>query len=156
MIANHGRLYKYEHVYEGRNSRLDTIQAAVLNVKLSYLDEWNQARIDVARLYEQYLKEIEFIKLPKKEKWAKHVYHLFVIRTSQRDKIRNILKKHDIETGIHYPVSLPKLSAYSYLKKSNEDKFAWNVGAELLSLPIGEHITVADVSKTKDIICKNY
>jgi len=155
MIANHGRQHKYEHVYEGRNSRLDTIQAAILNVKLKYLDKWNQSRIDVASLYVQYLKDIEYIHLPDKEDWAKHVYHLFVIRSPQRDNIRNILNSNNIETGIHYPVSLPKLPAYSYLGQANEDKFAWNVGNQLLSLPIGEHVTKENISNIKGIINKN-
>jgi dTDP-4-amino-4,6-dideoxygalactose transaminase len=153
MIANHGRINKYDHIYEGRNSRLDTIQAAILNIKLKYLEKWNQNRINVANTYLKLLSDIEIIKLPVKEDWARHVYHLFVVRSNKREMIRDVLMKNDIETGIHYPIPLPKLPAYSYLEQANEDKFGWNIGHELLSLPIGEHIAHKDIKTIKDCIC---
>ena len=140
MIANHGRIEKYNHEFEGRNSRLDGIQAAILSVKLKYLDSWVNSRVNIANYYLENLKGIDDIILPKKENWAKQVYHLFVIRTKKRDKLKEYLKENSIETGIHYPIALPKLKAYNYLNQSKEDLFANKSDVELLSLPIGEHI----------------
>ncbi|MDA9973164.1 DegT/DnrJ/EryC1/StrS family aminotransferase [Candidatus Pelagibacter ubique] len=141
MIANHGRIEKYNHEFEGRNSRLDGIQAAILSVKLKHLESWINSRVSIANYYLENLRGIDDIILPLKENWAKQVYHLFVIRTKRRDELKNYLKENDIETGIHYPISLPKLKAYNYLNQANEDFFANKSDVELLSLPIGEHIT---------------
>jgi len=154
MIANHGRLHKYEHIFEGRNSRLDAIQAAILSVKLKHLDEWNQSRIDVADLYRQYLHDINIIQMPNKEDWATHVYHLFVIRTPKRETVHSTLKNNNVQSGIHYPIALPNLPAYSYLGQGNENKFAWKIGNEILSLPIGEHITKNDIITIMGILSK--
>jgi dTDP-4-amino-4,6-dideoxygalactose transaminase len=140
MIANHGRIEKYNHEFEGRNSRLDGIQAGILSVKLKYIDKWTEARINLAKYYLDNLKDIHDIILPKKEDWAKQVYHLFVIRNKKRDKLMMHLKENGIQTGIHYPLALPKLKAYNYLNQANENFFANKSDIDLLSLPIGEHI----------------
>ena len=140
MIANHGRIEKYNHEFEGRNSRLDGIQAGILSVKLKYIDKWTEARINLAKYYLDNLKDIDDIILPKKEDWAKQVYHLFVIRNKKRDKLMMHLKENGIQTGIHYPLALPKLKAYKYLNQGNENFFANKSDINLLSLPIGEHI----------------
>ena len=140
MIANHGRIEKYNHEFEGRNSRLDGIQAGILSVKLKYIDKWTEARINLAKYYLDNLKDIDDIILPKKEDWAKQVYHLFVIRNKKRDKLMMHLKENGIQTGIHYPLALPKLKAYNYLNQGNENFFANKSDINLLSLPIGEHI----------------
>ncbi len=140
MIANHGRIEKYNHEFEGRNSRLDGLQAAILNVKLKYLDEWTEKRIFVANYYLNNLIDVKDIILPKKEEWTKQVYHLFVIRTEKRNKLQNFLKNKDIQTGIHYPIALPKLKAYEYLNQNKENMFANHADGKLLSLPIGEHL----------------
>ena len=152
MIANHGRIEKYNHEFEGRNSRLDGIQAAILSVKLKYLDEWINLRIDVADEYLNNLKYFNKIILPKKEDWAKHVYHLFVIRTHEREKLIKYLKENNVQTGIHYPISLPKLKAYKYLKQADENFFANRSDNKLLSLPIGEHIKKKDITFISKII----
>lgn len=141
MIANHGRLAKYDHEFEGRNSRLDGLQAAILSAKLKFLDTWTEMRIKAANYYLENLREIDVLKLPRREDWAKQVYHLFVIRTGKRDELRSFLDRHDIQTGIHYPIALPKLKAYDYLKQANEDFAANKFDGELLSLPIGEHLS---------------
>jgi len=146
-IANHGRIAKYDHEFEGRNSRLDGIQAAILSVKLKYLDNWIERRVQVAEQYLQGLDSIDNITLPIKQKWAKQAYHLFVIRTNMRDELKNYLSKKGIHTGIHYPISLPKLKAYSYSNQANELMFANSLGVSLLSLPIGEHLSKEDVEK---------
>ena len=152
MIANHGRIEKYNHEFEGRNSRLDGLQAAILSVKLKHLDHWTNQRIKVANFYLEKLKDIKEITLPKKEEWAKQVYHLFVIRTKNRDHLQKYLSENGISTGIHYPIALPKLKAYEYTNQANEDFIANNYDKEVLSLPIGEHLNVVDLQKITDTI----
>lgn len=148
MISNHGRIDKYNHEFEGRNSRLDGIQASILKVKLKYLDQWTNYRIMIANEYLYQLKEISDLKLPKKRDYVKHVYHLFVIQHLKRDLIINKLKNNNIETGIHYPIALPKLKAFLYLGQASEKGFAWTSDKHLLSLPIGEHLSIdKDIKK---------
>jgi|TARA_B110001469_G_scaffold24314_1_gene24960 dTDP-4-amino-4,6-dideoxygalactose transaminase len=145
-IANHGRVAKYDHDFEGRNSRLDSIQAAILNVKLRYLDRWVERRIEIANLYLNGLNEIEGLVLPVRHEWSKQAYHLFVVRTSKRNELQLHLSKRNIQTGIHYPIALPKLKAYEYINQFNDEMFANSVDSTLLSLPIGEHLTDEDVA----------
>jgi dTDP-4-amino-4,6-dideoxygalactose transaminase len=147
MIANHGRIEKYNHEFEGRNSRLDGLQAAILSVKLKYLDAWTDARIRVADYYLNNLKNIKSLVLPKREEWAKQVYHLFVIRTNKRDELQIFLKENGISSGIHYPISLPRLKAYKYTHQAKDNFFANSSDVELLSLPMGEHLSVEDLEK---------
>lgn len=146
MIANHGRIEKYNHEFEGRNSRLDGLQATILSVKLKHLDKWTDARVKVADYYLENLKDVDGIVLPKREDWAKQVYHLFVIRTQKRDELQTYLKENDISSGVHYPISLPKLKAYDYTEQANEEFFANSSDSELLSLPIGDHLNEDDLS----------
>jgi len=152
MIANHGRVEKYNHVFEGRNSRLDNLQAAILNVKLNHLEDWTDQRIKIADFYLEHLKNVSEIVLPKRSKWARQVYHLFVIRTDKREELKSYLREQNIETGIHYPIALPKLKAYDYLGKSKTNFNANSTDNLLLSLPIGEHLTLDDAKKVVDAI----
>lgn len=152
MIANHGRIEKYNHEFEGRNSRLDGLQAAILSVKLKHLNNWTNKRIEIANYYFENLKNVKEIILPKREIWAKQVYHLFVIRTDKRNELQQYLKDNDIQSGIHYPISLPKLQAYDYTGQANENFFSNKVGDELLSLPIGEHLEIKDINQIVMII----
>ncbi|GAA4279504.1 DegT/DnrJ/EryC1/StrS family aminotransferase [Aquimarina mytili] len=145
MIANHGRIEKYNHVFEGRNSRLDNLQAAILNVKLNHLENWTNHRIKIADFYLEHLKDVPQIVLPKRSEWARQVYHLFVIRTNKREELKSYLSEQNIQTGIHYPIALPKLKAYDYLGKAEADFNANNTDKMLLSLPIGEHLSLEAV-----------
>lgn len=147
MIANHGRIAKYDHEFEGRNSRLDGLQAAILSVKLKHLSEWTEKRIAVADYYLANLKGIQKITLPVRQNWAKQVFHLFVIRAEKRDALAKFLADKGIQTGVHYPISLPKLKAYSYTNQANEDLFANKYDSNLLSLPIGEHLSEQDLAQ---------
>ena len=145
MIANHGRIGKYDHEFVGRNSRLDGIQAAILNVKLKFLDEWITHRNLIA---EEYLKElVNFadVILPIKQEWANHAYHLFVIRHPDRNTIIDKCAQLEIQTSIHYPIALPKLKAFEYCGQSKEKGFCWANDHKLLSLPIGEHIDLDEL-----------
>jgi dTDP-4-amino-4,6-dideoxygalactose transaminase len=154
MIGNHGRIEKYDHEFEGRNSRLDGIQAAVLSVKLKRLDEWISKRIEIAEYYYEYLKDITSIILPRRETFAKHVYHLFVIRTEKRNQLQEYLKSNGIETGIHYPIALPKLKAYEYLNQNEPGFNANKYDTQLLSIPMGEHLSREDVKTVSNAIKK--
>ncbi|OCW57007.1 DegT/DnrJ/EryC1/StrS family aminotransferase [Hoeflea olei] len=151
-IANHGRIAKYDHEFEGRNSRLDGIQAAVLSAKLPHLDGWTRHRIALAERYMAELSGLEQIVLPRRANWARQVYHLFVIRTGRRDELRRWLAEQEIETGIHYPVALPQLRAYDYLDQGGEDLFVNQAAGTLLSLPIGEHMSEADVAQVSEAL----
>ena len=153
-IANHGRIAKYDHDFEGRNSRLDGLQAAILSVKLKKLDLWTDHRIKIAECYLNALKNLPKVILPVRQDWAKQVYHLFVVRVSQRDQLKKYLYDNGVESGIHYPIALPKLGAYEYLNQMNEDLFANGSDQALLSLPVGEHITFDQVHHIAGLIEK--
>jgi len=152
MIANHGRIAKYNHEFAGRNSRLDGIQAAILDVKLKYLDKWNSQRIIIANEYLEQLKNISEIVLPDKKEWGKHVYHLFVIRHSHREILQKKLNDSGIQTGIHYPIALPKLPAFKHIGQADEDGFAWSSDHELLSLPIDISMTPSNIRNIREKI----
>jgi dTDP-4-amino-4,6-dideoxygalactose transaminase len=146
MIANHGRIGKYDHQFEGRNSRLDNLQAAILLAKLPHLDKWIDARNSVAHAYALGLEGVGDLVLPTIAPEYRHAFHLFVIRTSHRDELAQHLMERNIQTGIHYPISLPKLKAYSHLGQENEQLKANIMDRTLLSLPIGEHLSGQEVS----------
>jgi dTDP-4-amino-4,6-dideoxygalactose transaminase len=153
-IANHGRTAKYDHDFEGRNSRLDGIQAAILSVKLKYLSNWIEKRIQIANKYLSELNKVGDIVLPVRQIWTKQAYHLFVIRTDKRSELQSYLSSQDIQTGVHYPIPLSKLKAYSYIGQADEMMFANSSGASLLSLPIGEHLSEEDVMHVVNVIKK--
>jgi dTDP-4-amino-4,6-dideoxygalactose transaminase len=147
MIANHGRISKYDHEFEGRNSRLDGLQSAILDAKLQHLEKWIDARNDVASAYRRGLDGLERITLPATLPGVRHAYHLFVIRVPDRASLALHLEADGIQTGIHYPIALPKLAAYRYLAQAQEPMRANSMDSELLSLPIGEHLDAADVAR---------
>jgi dTDP-4-amino-4,6-dideoxygalactose transaminase len=135
MFANHGRKEKYNHEFEGINSRLDGIQAAILDVKLKYLERWIERRRSIAKMYDEGLKDI--VITPAVLPDVRHVYHLYVIRVKDRNKVREFLAEKEIHTGIHYPIPLPYLKAYSYLGHRPEDfPVIFSLKDEILSLPI--------------------
>jgi dTDP-4-amino-4,6-dideoxygalactose transaminase len=144
MIANHGRASKHAHAFEGRNSRLDGLQAAVLSAKLPHLDGWTRQRIAIADHYLGELRGVGDLVVPVRQPWARQVYHLFVVRTAHRDALAAHLAEEGIETGVHYPVALPKLEAYRHLGPPDAQAFCNRADATLLSLPIGEHMSLED------------
>jgi dTDP-4-amino-4,6-dideoxygalactose transaminase len=147
MIANHGRIDKYDHKFEGRNSRLDGLQAAILIVKMKHLPVWTDRRISIAEHYFECLKDVGDIVLPVRQDWAKQVYHLYVIRTDRRDELKCYLAEQGVQTGVHYPTSLSKLAAYKYVGQGQECTFANESDNSLLSLPIGEHLNKQSVDE---------
>lgn len=145
MIANHGRVAKYSHEFEGRNSRLDALQAAVLSVKLGHLPQWTQRRSQIASRYMSELSGVGDLNLPQVRPAVDHSFHLFVIRSRRRAELAEFLSNAHIEIGRHYPHSLPKLEAYAHLGPIDYDMLANKMDEELLSLPIGEHLSDSDV-----------
>ena len=141
---NHGRSEKYFHEFEGRNTRLDGIQAAILNVKLKYLDRWLEIRNEIAKKYLNEIKNPK-IKLPKVIENIYHAWHLFVIQVKKRDELKKYLEKKGIQIGIHYPIALPKLKAYEYLKQDCSNFKACKEDKYLISLPIGEHLEEREI-----------
>jgi len=136
MIGNHGRVKKYDHDFEGVNSRLDGIQAAILSVKLRHLEEWTKKRREIAEIYNELLKNSE-VMTPVEAPGVKHIYHLYVVRIPQRDAVQAALKTKGIDTGIHYPIPLPHLQAYRYLgHTSDEFPVTTQYSREILSLPM--------------------
>ena len=151
-IANHGRVAKYDHDFEGRNSRLDGLQAAILGVKLKHLDTWLNARQQIADIYLKELKDVLGVVLPVRQPWSKQAYHLFVIRVQNRDQLKEFLADNGVQSGVHYPISLPKLKAYNYLQQANEPMFSNVSDSLLLSLPIGEHLSDKDAYKVAQLV----
>ena len=124
---------------------MDGIQASILDVKLNYLNNWIEKRNIQAEIYQLKLSDIKDLILPVKKNDIYHSYHLFVVRVKYRKKLIEFLKKNEIQTGIHYPISLPKLKAYKYLKIDKNKFKSFKFDNELLSLPIGEHLTQEDI-----------
>ena len=145
MFCNHGRSLKYFHEFAGINSRMDTIQAAVLNVKLKHLDEWVAARNRVAESYIKQLSGVSEIVLPEIHPETLDAWHLFVIKTEKRDNLREYLKNCGIETGIHYPHSLPEQPAFADHISYCRTYRAVKESKTLLSLPIGEHLSEEEI-----------
>lgn len=135
MLRNYGQPQKHYHDFVGVNSRLAEIQAAILRVKLKHLDEWNESRRKVANLYNECLESFGVI-IPVEKKYAKHVYHLYVIRCKERDKVKQYLLKNGIQTQVHYPIPVHKQKAYSDSGGNAQLPITEKICSEILSLPI--------------------
>lgn len=138
-LRNYGSSEKYVHDSFGVNSRLDAVQAAMLRVKLRFLDEWNARRVSMADCYREGLAGTKIL-LPAKTNGFESVYHLFVIRTSLRDMLRSFLKEKGIDTLIHYPIPPHKQRAYESMNDLSLP-IAERLAHEVLSLPIGPHLS---------------
>ena len=142
MIANHGQQGKHNHIIEGRNSRLDGLQAAILIVKLKYLEIWTQSRIANANYYDSLFQSTECVVIPKVKDTFRHVFHLYVIRTEERQVLQDKLAEKGIETAVHYPKALPFLPCYSSYNFSHTNfPVAFKVQDQILSLPMYPELT---------------
>ena len=149
MFANHGALVKHQHEMEGINSRMDGLQAAILLVKLKYIREWNQKRMEHAMKYNKLLSDIDGIVIPRIHPDAGHVFHLYVIRSRKREEVQKYLKDNGVSTGIHYPTPLPFLKAYAYLGHGPDDfPIAYRYQNEILSLPMYPELTAEIIDYT--------
>lgn len=144
MLRNYGSEVKYKHELAGVNSRLDEVQSAVLRTKLVGLDADNARRVAVA---DEYLKRLEGlpVQLPSIPEGAKPVWHLFVIRTSERDQLQRYLKAQGVETLIHYPLASHLQPAYAGQQAWPVLPIAERLQAQVLSLPMAPYMTIADV-----------
>lgn len=152
MLRNYGSHTKYYHDVKGYNSRLDELQAAFLRVKLRKLDEWNKKRSHIAQLYLSGLRPLASVTLPCVRGWASPVWHLFVIRHPHRDFLRTHLDEAGIETLIHYPVPPHRSKAYaSVWGKAYQLPVADALASEVLSLPIGPHLSRESAERVLDV-----
>ena len=140
MVRNHGQSEKYHHLVKGLNSRLDTLQAAVLEVKLRYLDEWNASRRRAAGMYRQCLEQAG-LAAPAEDSHVEHVYHLFVITVDRRDELQRYLAQHGIETGIHYPIPIHQQAVYKALGRDGRYPTVDRLAGQILSLPMFAELT---------------
>jgi dTDP-4-amino-4,6-dideoxygalactose transaminase len=154
-LRNYGQSSRYSHDFVGINSRLDEIQAAILRVKLPKLNEWNERRRKIAKIYNDLLSNTG-VKTPIEREYAKHVYHLYVITHNNRDGIKNYLMKNEIQSLIHYPIPVHKQKAYAVKTKLPiTDKMC----ERILSLPLNPWLNEEEVRKVSDCInqyCRNY
>jgi dTDP-4-amino-4,6-dideoxygalactose transaminase len=150
-LANYGSVKKYVNEYLGLNSRLDEIQAAILDVKLKYLDQGNLVRKSIVKRYSTEINnsKIELPQLPQNEK--AHVWHLFVVKTKDRDALQKHLETNNIQSIIHYPIPPHKQSCYSELNNLSFP-ITENLCQEVLSIPISQVMTNEEVSYVIEVL----
>jgi len=147
MLRDYGRISKYEHTLIGYNSRLDTLQAAILRAKLTRLNSWNSMRQEAAKEYNSKLKEVEGVIPPYVKPGVKHVYHVYAIRTRKRDQLFQELINNGIGAIIHYPIPLHLQKAYSNLGyKKGDFPVSEKVSQEIISLPMYPHLKKSQIS----------
>ena len=150
LLRQHGSEEQYNHKVLGFNSRLDEIQAAILRVKLKYLDGWNNTRRDRAKLYNACLDNKD-ISLPLEEEYNRHVYNQYTIRIKDRDHIREGLKSKGIASAVHYPIPLHQQPIYKNLSfVEGELSVSERVSKEVLSLPISPYISPEQIREISD------
>jgi dTDP-4-amino-4,6-dideoxygalactose transaminase len=148
---------KYQHVEKGLNARLDTLQAAVLNLKLRHLAGWNEARAAHARRYREALAGIGDIRFQATAPFSTHIYHLLIIETNRRDALQRHLAGAGIQTGIHYPIPIHLQPAYSDLGYHHGDfPNAESLASRMLSLPIYPELTKPHIEWVTDAIKEFY
>jgi len=155
-IANHGQEGKHNHTREGRNSRMDGIQAAVLNTKLPHLEMWTEGRRTNAHLYHSILKE-NIVK-PIEREGFRHVFHLYVIQHEDRNGLMAKLKEAQIDTAVHYPVPLPLMPCYTSRFHHTEADYpvAARLAKRILSLPMYSELTTDQIAYVAEHVNANY
>lgn len=151
MIANHGQEGKHNHRIEGRNSRMDSLQAAVLQVKLPYLDRWNSLRRQHAANYHQLLHSLP-LQLPDAPGYSETVYHLYMVQTDKREALAAFLQEKGITTAIHYPTILSLLPPYRSANKPEDFPVSASYQSRILSLPMYPELTEAEIEYIADCI----
>ncbi len=155
LLRCYGEKRKYEHILKGWNSRLDEVQAAILRVKLKYLDQWNGERRKKALMYKRLLANVDVI-LPFEKEQARHVYHLFVIRAKRRNALQAFLKEQGIETLIHYPIPIHLQKAFSGLRyRKGSLPVTERCAREVLSLPLFPELSSEEMREVQEQI-KNF
>jgi dTDP-4-amino-4,6-dideoxygalactose transaminase len=152
MLRNYGQKEKYHHLFRGYNRRLDTLQAAVLRVKLKYLEKWNAARRRNAKLYQDFLEGADVV-TPAEARGVESVWHLYVIRSEHRDMLKERLVSNGISASIHYPVPVHLQPAYKDLGyKQGDFPVTEGLASRILSLPMYAELTSEQVQITAETI----
>jgi len=152
MLRNYGEARKYEHLYMAYNRRLDGIQAAVLRLKLKYLDKWNEERRAAAAIYREALQGTS-LTLPHECEEGRHVYYVFAVISPRRDRLAQFLREKGIESGIHYPFPLHMLPVFKHLGyKEGDFPVAERVGRGVISLPMYPGITADEIGEVAGAI----
>jgi len=147
MLRDHGQSRKYHHQLVGINGRMDGIQGAVLSAKLKYLASWNSVRREHASLYHEMLDGVPAVSVLQEMPYARHVYHLYAVRTADRDRLRQVLHDSGIECGVHYPVPIHLQEAYASRGEGvGSFPVAESSARELLSLPMFPELTKEQIS----------
>jgi dTDP-4-amino-4,6-dideoxygalactose transaminase len=146
ILRNYGSKIKYYNEERGINSRLDETQAAALRIKLKYLDSWNQRRVNIAEYYQQELQKFSEIIKPHVINDSQSIWHLYVIRTAQREVLQQKLQEQGVSTLIHYPVPPHKQKAYKEMQDW-QLPISEKIHAEVLSLPIGPHLSIEQAQR---------
>ena len=155
-LANHGAQDKHSHEFPGSNSRMDTLQAAVLNLKMPWLTKWNEERRQIAAYYNKKLSHLP-IKLPAIVPRNTHVFHVYQIQTDRRGGLKTNLKEKGIQTQIHYPSALPFTKAYEFLNHEYSDfPNAYRIQQQTLSLPMFPGIEGSELMYVVDAICEYF
>ena len=149
-IANYGSDYKYHHIFKGTNSRLDEIQAAILDVKLKYLDSDNNRRKEIAKYYRENIKNPKII-LPQTYEENAHVWHIFAIRTENREKLQKYLEENGIQTNIHYPIPPHKQECYKEWANQSYP-ISEKIHREIISIPISPVLTDYEIRKIVEVV----
>lgn len=150
-LRNYGSNSKYHHSVIGMNSRMDEIQASILNAKLKHLDEWNDLRRRAARKYSEFL-EGSRVSTPVELQDRKHVYHIYAVRSQYRDNLQAKLSNLGIQTIVHYPVPIHKQEAYSHILAHTNVPFTEKAAEEILSLPIFPQIRDDEIEYVSEAI----
>jgi dTDP-4-amino-4,6-dideoxygalactose transaminase len=154
VLRDWGQEKRYEHRLKGFNYRMDGIQGAVLRVKLRHLEAWTEKRREVARWYAEVL-DRDSVRVPQERPGCRHVYHVYVVRSDDRDALRDALSKEGIQTGIHYPIPVHLQPAHADLGyRAGDFPVAEAAAREVLSLPIFPEMTRRQVETVAAVVSK--
>jgi len=155
MLRDHGSLRKYEHSLPGFNFRLEGLQGALLGIKLPHLDQWNGERRKIAALYNEKLRDANFV-LPVEMPYGKHVYHLYIVQIENRDEVKQYLAERGVDTGLHYPVPLHLQEAYRQLGyKKGDFPVSERLSQHILSLPMYPGLPVEAVEHVVQVLAES-
>jgi len=149
MLRDHGQSKKYYHNMIGWNARMEGFQGAILEVKLKYLNAWNNARRHHAQLYHQLLQQIPNVIVPREAEYARHIYHVYAIRVPEREALMKFLAEKEVQTGIHYPIPIHLQPAYQFLGlRPGSFPVAEQCAQQFLSLPMYPELTDEQIEYT--------
>lgn len=157
ILRNYGQAEKHHHVRRGLNSRLDTLQAALLRVKLGYLDSWNEKRRKLAERYDTLLKDVEGLRLFPRKSNIEHVFHLYVVRVKERAKLKAVLEDSGVSSQVHYPIPIHLQKSYEFLGyKKGDFPVTEKLSDEILSLPLYPELHVEQIEYIGGVIKEFY